>query len=320
MEKDFKKMFTEYWKYLVIKTAAKLNIFDIIHKNSFTVNDLSVNMKLDNDVLSDLIIALVEERLIKLNNNILTLTDNGLIFTENYPKSLKYAAIHWGEEHLTAWQHLEYTLKTGKPAFEYIFKKPLFKYLSENPDRLEYYHKAMNEYARDDYAKICNYIDFSVYESVMDVGGGLGALIQIISKNYPDIKCFLFDKPEVIKLACLDRKIKKIGGDFFIEIPQVAETIILSRVIHDWDNENAKTILSNVYKALPENGTLFLIENLTDKIPDKAALLSLNMHLVTKSFERTREQYTSLLKQTGFELTNIIQINNLQYALKFVKI
>jgi C-methyltransferase len=319
VENKYKNLFTGYWEYIVLKTACKTGIFELIQDGFDTSITLAKRGGFDPMVLKDLLNLLEQIGLITKNNDRIELTSDGEIFTENHPKSLKYSCIHWAEEHMTSWQALEYTLKSGRSSFEYIFKKPLFDYLSEDESRVLNYQKAMNEYARDDYESICSIIDFSIYASIIDVGGGLGALIKTVALNNPNTKCILFDKPDVVK-HILDSSFQTIGGDFFSEIPKSAEVIIMSRVIHDWDDVKATQILRNAHEALPERGIVYLIENLTDRIENKASLLSLNMHLITKSYERTESEYLKLLQINGFEKIETIQINDLQYAIKGMKI
>lgn len=319
MHDNLKSLFTQHWEYLAIQTACKTNILDYIAEGSNSIEAILLRRKFNKAVLINLIDALDQSGILMIDGQLISLTDKGLVLTENHSRSLKYACIHWGEEHLTAWQNLEYTLTTGKSAFEYIYKETMFDYLSSRNDKLVHYHKAMDEYARDDYINICTEIDFSEYSSVMDIGGGLGALIANIAKNNNESKCFLFDRPEVIDL------VNRLGfecvkGDFFKEIPYIAETILMSRVLHDWDDKEIRRILSSVHSSLPEKGTLFLIENLTDMIQNKASYLSLNMHIITKSYERSSKEYFDLLKQSNFEVVEIIQINQLQYAIKSKKI
>lgn len=316
MKKELKTTFTSYWEYLALKTACKKNIFDLILAGENTIIDIVKAENLNADVLVDLITALEQAKTLKVINNKIFLTEKGKILTEKDPNSLKYACIHWGEEHMTAWQNLEYTLETGQQVFKHIYKKSLFEYLSNDKKRIENYHKAMNEYARDDYQYVCEKHDFSIHDSIVDVGAGFGALINIISKNHPKLNCFLFDKPEVINLIKdIEKGVKTIKGDFFNHISKISEAILMSRVIHDWDDKKAQIILQKAYAALPKNGTLYLIENLTDKIKDKAALLSLNMHLITESYERSLLEYTTLLTSSNFIFLKTKKINNLQYLI-----
>lgn len=314
MKELLKTTFTSYWEFLALKTACKKNIFDIILSGTNTIIKISKYGNFNEKVLEDLIIALEQAGTLIFKEHEIFLTEKGEFLTEDNDHSLKYACIHWGEEHMTAWQNLDYTLRTGKQVFSEIYNKPLFEYLSDDINRVNNYHKAMNEYARDDYQNICGKFDFSIHKSILDVGGSFGALIQNISKNNPSTKCYLFEKPEVVELIT-EGDFTTIVGDFFKEIPSVSEAIIMSRIIHDWNDEKAKIILNNVYQALPQNGKLYLIENLSDKIEDKAALLSLNMHLITESYERSLSEYKLLLANTDFIYDEIIKINKFQYLI-----
>lgn len=314
MKEELKNTFTSYWEYLALQTACKKNVFDLIQSGKNTITALLKSGKFNRAVIIDLITALEQAKTLNIIDDKIVLTKRGEILTENNSNSLKYACIHWGEEHMTAWQNLEYTLTTGQPAFKHIFDKPFFEYLSDDKNKIKNYHKAMNEYARDDYQNICEQHDFSIHKSIIDIGGSLGALIKIISKNNSNLKCFLFDRPEVINLI-KNNEFETIEGDFFECIPNTSEAIIMSRVIHDWNNEKAQIILHNAHKALPENGTLYLVENLTDKIKDKAALLSLNMLLITESYERSLSEYKSLLTKCNFLFTDFKKINKFQYLI-----
>ena len=145
----------------------------------------------------------------------------------------------------------------------------------------------MFEYARDDYENITETIDLSNHKVLMDVGGGLGALLMAVRNTFPSLSLYLFETENVIKLLPKNysRLFSAISGDFFKEVPIIADGIIMSRVIHDWNNEKASLILKNVYNALPNRGKLYLIEILKENLKDGAALLSLNMLLMCNSYE-----------------------------------
>lgn len=70
-----------------------------------------------------------------------------------------------------------------------------FDFIGTRWDKLDDYQRAIGEYARDDYDRVTEIIDFSDYRSVMDVGGGYGVLIRKIKRGNPDTICYLFDRP-----------------------------------------------------------------------------------------------------------------------------
>ena len=309
-----KQLFTGYWHYLPVKTACKLSIFDAIEKGENTLQSLSEEIDANKDTLFFLLEALVLLKLISKKNEVYCLLERGALLTDSHPKSVKYACILWGEEHLTAWQNLEYTIRTGKPAFDNCFKEPFFDYLKEEEESNSIYHKAMFEYARDDYENITETIDLSNHKVLMDVGGGLGALLMAVRNTFPSLSLYLFETENVIKLLPKNysRLFSAISGDFFKEVPIIADGIIMSRVIHDWNNEKASLILKNVYNALPNRGKLYLIEILKENLKDGAALLSLNMLLMCNSYERTKDEYLSLLRDAGFNIKEVKSLNTLQ--------
>ena len=316
--RDLMGMFTGYWNYLAIATACKVNLFDDIQCGQTSLEEIIANCGYDRQVLGSLLQTLKDAGLISDTNGSMTLTDKGRILTENHPHSLKYACMNWAAEHMTSWQSLDYTLKTGDTAFEHIFGQPFFDYISRDAEKLEVYHKAMLEYAERDYQDISITIDFGRFDSVMDVGGGYGAAISIIIKAYPEIKGYIFDRPEVVEKVRIPGVVT-IGGDFFDTVPAKAQSMLLCRVLHDWPDDKAIIILSNCYSALPKEGSLFIVENCSDLIEDDLALLSLNMAAVCHSFERTSINYRELAAKCGFIFVKKTKLNALQTVLEFVK-
>ena len=73
----------------------------------------------------------------------------------------------------------------------------------------------------------------------MDVGGGLGALLKGLTRFLPSTSLVLFDRPLVVNLAPNIDGLERIGGDFFHPLPKVADGILLTRVLHDWPDQEA---------------------------------------------------------------------------------
>lgn len=319
LKSELKSMFTEHWKYLTLNAASELKLFDKIFDGLNTAEKLSKENNWDYNTLLALLKFLVSSEYLEIKeDNIYCVSEKGNLLREKNPNGLYYASLIWAGEHLNAWQKLSYTIKTGTSAFNYIYHQNYFEYLNNYPEKLLQYHKAMYEYAMDDYKDLPTVIDFGKYHSIMDVGGGYGAALSLIKQKKSNVKCFLFDLKSVIENVSND-KLEKIEGDFFKIIPNIAEAILLSRILHDWNNENASLILQNCFEALPVNGNLFVIENCTDKTPVDLSLLSLNMTVMCQSFERSSEEYISLCEKAGFTFQSDKQLNQLQRILIFIK-
>lgn len=317
MKDKLKSFFTEHWKYMAVSTACKLNLFDNLQEAK-TANQLAKELSLNEEKLLMLLNALYNADYLKKDSDLYRVNSLSELLTENNTESLKYACLNWSSEHLNAWQNLDFSIKTGKSSFEAIYGKPFFDFLNDHPDKLHAYHKAMYEYAKDDYKNLPDVIDFSKHKSVMDVGGGYGAVLDIIKIKNPAVKCVLLDLQKVVENVTIPN-IQKIGGSFFDKIQSQSEAIVLSRVLHDWNDEKANIILKNCLEILPSNGTLYVIENCIDKIKIDLSLLSLNMTAMCESYERTSIQYILLCENAGFLFENETKLNELQIILTFKK-
>lgn len=314
---QLKSLFTDHWKYLAVSTACKLDLFDHLQEDK-TAKQLSKELSLNEEKLFILLNALYNADYLDKKGDYFKVNYLSEFLTESTPDSLKYACMNWSSEHLTAWQNLDYSIKTGKSSFEEIYGKPFFDYLNDFPEKLHAYQKAMYEYAKDDYKNLPDLIDFSIHKSIMDIGGGYGAILENINAKNPNIECVLFDLPKVIDRVT-NPNIMRISGNFFEKIPNQSDAFLLSRVLHDWNDEKVKLILKNCYEALPNNGTLYVIENCSDKIKIDLSLLSLNMSAMCESYERASTQYILLCENTGFQFHSETKLNELQTILIFKK-
>jgi hypothetical protein len=317
IKNELKSFFTEHWKYMAVNAACKLKLFDEIEKG-LHIKEIAAR---NNWSLSHLVLlcdALAQIDFLSKSDTTYLINKRSAYLTDKHPESLKYACLNWGSEHLNAWQNLDFSIKTGKSAFEHLYGLPFFDFLNAYPEKLDAYHKAMHAYAKDDYRNLPELIDFSVHKSIIDVGGGYGALLEFVKAKNPSLKCILFDLEQVVSSVNIP-EIIKVSGSFFDEIPAQAEALILSRILHDWDDEKAKLILKNCFNALNQNGTLYIIENCSDKINLNLSLLSLNMAAMCESYERSSSDYENLANHEGFKKFNEIKINELQTVLIFIK-
>lgn len=319
-KRDFlKSFFTEHWKYMTVNAACKLGIFDILDSGGKTSLEISKELVIAKKHIELLLEGLVSIKFLDKAKRGYVLNDVSVLLTENHPETLKYACLNWSGDHLKAWMALDESIKTGKSFFQNNYGQDYFEFISSDKGKLDQYHKAMFAYAKDDYQNLPNKINFNKHKSIMDVGAGYGAAISQIKEEFPQLECYAFDLPAVIENCDLRDDIFLKLGNFFDEIPQVSDAIILSRILHDWNDEKVSEILKNTYDALPENGHLYVIENCSDKTNIDLSLLSLNMLAMCESFERSSYKYIALAKMSGFIFQEAKSLNELQTILTFTK-
>ncbi|XP_063248511.1 acetylserotonin O-methyltransferase [Prinia subflava] len=151
--------------------------------------------------------------------------------------------------------------------------------------------------------------DLSPFTQIYDLGGGGGALAQECVSLYPNSTVTIYDLPKVVQVAKEqfvspeERQITFHEGDFFNDSIPEAELYILSKILHDWNDDKCKQLLAKVYKACKPGGGVLLVESLLNEDksgPVETQLYSMNMLVQTEGEERTAAEYSKLLEAAGF--------------------
>ena len=137
-------------------------------------------------------------------------------------------------------------------------------------------------------------------------------LAAILAKN-PHLSGVLFDRPNGVEAAkaglggALPRT-EFVVGSFFEAVPNGADVYILKRVIHDWDDERAATIIRNCRSAMPHSGKVLVAERIVGEgnNSDLNKYLDVVMLGVTGGVERTEQQFAQLFAQSGLRLERVI--------------
>jgi hypothetical protein len=211
-------------------------------------------------------------------------------------------------------------LRSGKTATELAFgTKGFFEQYQEDPAQAAIFNASMTALSNAHYSGVVEAYNFTSIRNLVDVGGGHGRLISMILKAYPKMRGVLYDLPHAseggrkgIGEAGLADRCEVISGDFFQSVPEGGDAYILSRVIHDWDDDEAVAILKVVRKAMQPPSRLLLFETLirTDNRPAYPLLSDLNMLVLTGGQERSEAEYRTLYKAAGFELSRVVDTSS----------
>ena len=299
-----------YWKSQTIYAAVKLGIFEVIDDNGLNINKLAKECKISLDSTKRIVRALCALKLLEWCNGIIKISSKGKFLQKSHDYSLANAALMWGEEHYIAWSKGFESLKLNSEIFSAVYGETFFDWVSQSHEKTTLYQDAIQNYAKRDYQTIAEDYNFSKHKKIMDVGGGSGILLKYIFDKYPKLNGILFEERKSIQnakktiLKDYNSRCEFIVGDFFKEIPNIADGIILARILHDWDDEKAKIIMENCNKSLKIGDHLYIIELiLPDDLNDpNGGLLSLSMLLITGGKERMLNEFKILLESNGFKL------------------
>jgi hypothetical protein len=100
-----------------------------------------------------------------------------------------------------------------------------------------------------------------------------------------------------------------VESNFFESVPPDADVYLLSNIIHDWDDERARLIISVCRQAARAGSRILIIERLLPSHVTEApahlnaAMTDLQMMVQLGSRERTVEEYRSLLEGSGWRFS-----------------
>jgi hypothetical protein len=216
--------------------------------------------------------------------------------------------------HVNCWTKLNWSVETGKPAPYKVFGMPGFEYFSKHPDQAVNFNNAMTDLSLGDGPAVVAAYDFSRFTSIVDVGGGMGALLAGILESTPQLQGTLFDMPYVIEqarkrplLSNVADRCSFVGGSFFESVPQ-ADAYIMKFIIHDWDDGHASKILTNCRKGIRADGKLLVVDRVVGppNQPDPTKFMDLEMLVLPGGLERDEEEWRALYAGNGFRLDRII--------------
>jgi hypothetical protein len=232
------------------------------------------------------------------------------------PGSLRPYAIMMGEQWV--WHSIGemlHSVRTGESGFEKVFGSRTFDYYAEHPHAACFAVEGMTSRSTAENVAIIGAYDFGGISTITDVAGGQGTLLSSILTANSNLRGTLFDMRHVldtarpfIERAGLQDRCALAAGNFFDCVPLGADIYILKKVIHDWDDSDARAILGNCRKAMLKSSRLLLIEVIVPgpNVPSFAKMLDLLMLAYASGRERTEDEYRELLASVGFRLQQVI--------------
>lgn len=299
-----------------IHAAAKLGIADHLALGPRTAADLAERVKAHAPTLRRLLRFLAASGVfVEQDDGRFALNRVAEHLQSAHPRSLRPSAIRAGEGMWRVAGGLLSAVRSGRTPYEEIHGTTFF----ERADPLEMSAR-MSATAGGLGAAIAALETIGSARTIVDVGGGNGALLAQLLAARPGLHGVLFDRPEVVAAARpgLEARCEIAAGDLFTEVPD-GDVHLLSWVLHDWDDEKAARILRGC-----RSGRLVIVEVI---LPDRAEAsqaapgvpadpyaLDLQMLLLTGGRERTLSEYKALLRGAGFDVMRVTPLDSFRGA------
>ncbi|KAJ9166717.1 hypothetical protein P3X46_021424 [Hevea brasiliensis] len=333
---------------MVLKSALELNIIDIVSTPGNTGASLSVSEIVqripaarnpDAPILLDRMLRVLASYDIvkcsswaKENGHIERLYGPGPIckfLTKNQDGSGSAAPLllmYHDEVFMKSWSHLNDAILEGGFPFTRAYGMTAFEYLGTDQRFNRLFNQAMSSYTTLLVKKILDaYKGFDGLKLLVDVGGGTGVTLNIITSKYPHIKGINYDLPHVLAHAPSYSGVEHVGGDMFTSVPK-GDAIFLKWILHDWSDEHCLKLLKNCWEALPSDGKVIVVESILPMAPENIV----SSHIVYKQDlfmlaqtpggkERTQKEFEDLALKSGFSSCEVICCAYNSWVIEFYK-
>src|SRR6266571_1171938 len=249
----------------VIHAAAALGLADLLGDESRTSEELAASTGADPRTLYRLLRTLAALGIFREEaGQRFTLTELGRPLRTNAHDSVAGWAVLIGRSYYRdAWSHLVESVRAGENAFRLAYGMSVWDYRAQHPEEGAIFDAAMASSSRLVIDSLLAAYDFGRFETIVDVGGGNGALLAAL----PD------------------------GGDAYL----------LKWIIHDWEDEESTAILRTIRRT--GGTVLVIERLLGPPNEDPVAKLSdINMLVGPGGRERTLEEFAALFEAAGYRL------------------
>lgn len=219
----------------------------------------------------------------------------------------------------SGWDKLPEAIGTNRPTtWDPDKQSSLFE--AADPAMMQTFWQAMHSLSTFTARALGEAVDFSDFRKLLDVGGGSGAFEIELCLRYPNLSATVYDLPFVTEIAQLkiaeaglSKRITTRSGDFFADpsYPSGYDVILLSMIMHDWNEKEDREILHKCHEALAPGGAVVVSELLVNDEktgPAPAALMSLNMLIETVGGRNyTAAELRSWLSDIGYRDIRVVQ-------------
>ena len=235
----------------------------------------------------------------------------GHVLRSDDPRGVHWRAMNVHLSHAVL--ALEHSIRTGEPAYDEVFGEGLWDRLAHHAEDRHAFDQFMARLAANLNVPAVLAWDWSASRRVVDVGGGVGVVLQAVLRAHPHLEGTLVDGP--MSIAGAERQMAAAGladrvelraRDMFGDELPPADTYVLSRVLHDFDDEPASRLLRSIRRSIEPGGHVLIVDGVVPDDPVTHPMLSSDLRMLAyqSGRERTWSQFDALLGGSGFELVD----------------
>jgi 2,7-dihydroxy-5-methyl-1-naphthoate 7-O-methyltransferase len=216
---------------------------------------------------------------------------------------------NFGGRMALAWGGLLESVRSGAPAYRAVFGRPFWEDLLAHPNLAASFDALMGPAGHgtpDPEVLVSG--GWESVRTVVDVGGGTGALLAEILRARPHVRGTLVDLPstvarsaDIFRAAGVVDRVTVVGQSFFEPLPAGADLYLLKSVLFDWPDAEATAILRRCADGARPSGRVVLVNGVSPD-DDGAPSPALLMMILVGGKERTLTQFRELARAAGLKV------------------
>jgi O-methyltransferase domain len=313
-------MLTGHWIQQMISVIARIGLPNHLGAEPREVSELASELDVNAESLFRICRALSKVGVLTVSGTRIGLTDTGRVLRDDAPDSVKHVACFAGSPGpWKAWGELIRTLEKPQSTVKIAHGVDFWSYLAAHPEEGSHFNRSMANITNAAVKAVIARYDFSYADVICDVGGGAGSVVAMLLESNPKQRGIVFDVPTVIEDARVfwknnpvSDRCSFVAGNFLESVPKGADVYVLKNIVNNWDDTNARAILTNCRAAMSERAKIVLLESpLVDDGPTFSFLLDIHMMVLFGGRERTPAEYGALLASSGLELLRVVPTGGL---------
>ena len=307
-----------YARSKILHSAVELGVFELLADGPASAGEIRDRLGLHPRLLRDFLSALVALGLLERDG-------------EEYRNSaaanevlVPGGRVHLGgrirtasQRHYPMWGRLAEALRDGQPKAE-AGGAGAFARLYQDPVAAKNFLVHMDANNAVVAPQLAEHVDWSGYQSFMDVGGARGNVAATLVTAHPHLTGSVFELPPiepfcrelVTELGVADR-VSFHGGDFFTDPWPQTDVVVFGHVLHDWGVAHRQRLLELAHAAIRPGGAVVVYDQMLDEDqPDLASLIgSLQVALITEGgSEYTVAECRTWVEKAGFAFDKAVKL------------
>jgi hypothetical protein len=296
-----------------LRVVATLRIADLVAAGTCRIEDLARETSADTESLLRVLRHLVGKGVFEEPaSRQFALNAAAEQLQESHPARLRIGLDldAFGHRMAHVWGSLLEAVRSGKPAYAQVFGLPFWEDLAAHPDLAASFDALMGPagHGTPD-PDILLTGGWETVRTVVDVGGGTGALLAAILRVHPTVRGTLVDLPrtiaragETFAAAGVAERATTVGQSFFESLPTGADIYMIKNLLDDWPDAQAETLLRRLSEAARPGGRVVVLGGVSPDDEVSGEDPALLMMVLVGGRHRSLTAFRALARVAGLEV------------------